>query len=104
MDFYDIKKLNPDQTTRAIIFDDFEIKLYSRGRITLEEFNQVMKEKEEYAKQLCDTMYKSLNSCINTVLLGQQGDDKNRLFKCYKQRLKEKKNDEKTLFVEYTEK
>ena len=50
--FYDINKLNPEQRIYMIMFDNFERKLYRQGIITMEEFNQIMKEKEEHTKKI----------------------------------------------------
>lgn len=83
MKFYDINKLNPEQRIYCIMFDNFERKLYRQGIITMEEFNQIMKEKEEYTKKICNDCLKSFNKCM-AVVIEKQGYGKKKALERHK--------------------
>ena len=78
MKFYNINKLNPEQRIDIIMFDNVERKLYRQGIITMEEFNQIMKEKEEYTKIICDDYLKCLKKCMAVVIEKQGYGNKKR--------------------------
>lgn len=71
MKFYDFNKLNPEQRIYCIMFDNLETKLYRQGFITMTDFNQIMKEKEEHTKKICDDCLKSFKNCIEVVIQKQ---------------------------------
>lgn len=82
MKFYDINKLNPEQRINWLMFDNFERKLYSQGIITIKEFNEIMKEKEEYTKKICNDCLKSFKNCME-VVIKKQGYGKKKALERY---------------------
>lgn len=82
MKFYDFNKLNTEQRIYCIMFDNLERELYRQGFITMTDFNQIMKEKEEYTKKICDDCLKSFKNCM-AVVIKKQGYGKKKALERY---------------------